>query len=463
MEVDLETQNYPEKGPRTPKSPRIPYKTTEDGDYLPTKDLPPGEARMKRPGRDFLRHESIKFDFDNMKAERDLSPTPGRSLYTVEFPVRDQDDQTDYRSTVSSSRPLVGDTLDRSTLSSRYDPGQQHADLNQSIMSVRERLELKKAIRERNELNRSLHSANSPHSPHSLPPHSPYSPAEFGLNRSVLSNHGDLNRSTASRPDLYENNVNHSILSTVSKVPSHHQNGFIKPLDENKLSQSRKSLNFSGGSLNNTRVTLYGSKDFGVRNSLVSLGLVCILSLVLAVIGIQLLFRLNTRQMTQVTTRSLSNSLLHNNESYASTLEVAVALTTFVIMFDLVCLLVCSFQLYFAAKLVKCPQGDERTFKYLKECASTRFIAIAAFFVSIPILLLAILLYAILEFHATASIISTVILSGGVSYAIATVVHSGYVWRTEKEKADLNIPPFEKKHAPENLQALNQSELSTLV
>lgn len=76
----------------------------------------------------------------------------------------------------------------------------------------------------------------------------------------------------------------------------------------------------------------------------------------------------------------------------------------------------------------------------------------------------AILLYTILEFHATASIISTVILSAGMAYVLATLTHSVYVWRVEKNKADLNLPPFDKKYAPENLtQALNQSELSTLV
>ena len=69
----------------------------------------------------------------------------------------------------------------------------------------------------------------------------------------------------------------------------------------------------------------------------------------------------------------------------------------------------------------------------------------------------ALLLYMLMNHHSTSAIIASVILSVGVAFIVAAVVHSTYLWRLEKSKADNNLPPYEKR------SPCSQSELSTLV
>ena len=63
----------------------------------------------------------------------------------------------------------------------------------------------------------------------------------------------------------------------------------------------------------------------------------------------------------------------------------------------------------------------------------------------------------LLAFRATSAIIASVILAVGVTFAVTSSTHSTYVWRAEKSKAVLNLPPFDSD------SKTNQSELSTLV
>ena len=67
------------------------------------------------------------------------------------------------------------------------------------------------------------------------------------------------------------------------------------------------------------------------------------------------------------------------------------------------------------------------------------------------------LLYMLMEYNSTSAIISAVILTVGLTFIITAVVHSTYIWRVEKSKADLNLPPYDKR------SPCSQSELSTLV
>lgn len=140
-------------------------------------------------------------------------------------------------------------------------------------------------------------------------------------------------------------------------------NGVAKLIRDSNtnLDQSKQGLNLSKFSVTNGhqqhRQVITCSRDYGVVNSLVSLAFMAFLSLVIVFMSIQLLFHLNSR--TAVGLPPNANSVL-TNSTYGNVLEVTIALTTFVMMLDLCCLLVCSMQCFFAAKLVKCSQGEER-------------------------------------------------------------------------------------------------------
>ncbi len=45
---------------------------------------------------------------------------------------------------------------------------------------------------------------------------------------------------------------------------------------------------------------------------------------------------------------------------FNSILQVTVAICSFAVMLDICCLMVCTLQCYFAVKLLRCSQGDER-------------------------------------------------------------------------------------------------------
>ena len=129
----------------------------------------------------------------------------------------------------------------------------------------------------------------------------------------------------------------------------------------NGIHQSKHSLDLSKTSLNNSptppQTLQINNKDYGAFNSLVSLIFISLISLIVAALAAQLLFRLNARTASGI--YGDSQSVL-SNKSYDTTQEVTVALTTFVFMLDICCLLVCSMQFFFAAKLTKCSQGEER-------------------------------------------------------------------------------------------------------
>ena len=75
----------------------------------------------------------------------------------------------------------------------------------------------------------------------------------------------------------------------------------------------------------------------------------------------------------------------------------------------------------------------------------------------------AVLLYMVMEFRATPAIISIVIMTIGLGFIIASVVHSTFYWRHEKTKADMDISPYEGKKWLNGESVISQSELSTLV
>ncbi len=172
---------------------------------------------------------------------------------------------------------------------------------------------------------------------------SPYSDPILGRDYVDMSQNGSLRRDP----------VTHRI------IPTHQQNGTAKAVSEGSvLNQSRRSLTLSRVSLSKgvSRMTLYG-KGYGVHNSLVNLAFLAILALVMCILGTQLLFRVSSRMTPGL---SDSNSVLQSSGSYDSLAEVVTAMASVTVMLDLCCVLTCTMQGYYAAKLIKCAQGEER-------------------------------------------------------------------------------------------------------
>ncbi|XP_071115788.1 transmembrane protein 221-like [Haliotis cracherodii] len=227
---------------------------------------------------------------------------------------------------------------------------------------------------------------------------------------------------------------------------------------------SRRSLNLSRQSLASaSRVTLC-EKESSVIKFLYSLGLLCLASLILCVLSLQIIFSLGGAEVDF--TPGTGATLINSTSVYESVLEVTVAMSMFVIMMDICCLMVCSMQCFFASKILKTPEGEERALKYLRECSSSRFIAVIGFFLSIPSFLLALMLFAIMKLKTTPALTSSVILGAGILFCILSVMQNSYHWRAEKSRADEGLPVYETSpHSHKTAGEVNvpRNELSTLV
>lgn len=192
---------------------------------------------------------------------------------------------------------------------------------------------------------------------------------------------------------------------------------------------------------------------------LCSLGLLSLAALVLVGLSMQLLFVLyqdqNAIQMGHV-------YLFNSTRNYDDLLEVTTALTTLVLMLNACCLMVCAMQCFFASRILSVNQGDQRAFKYLRECSSSRFIAVTGFFVSIPTFLVVIVMYVLMKFKSSPALVSTVVLGLGILFCVLSVMQNTYHWRLEKSRADGGLPVFER--SKNNVEISNpRNELSTLV
>lgn len=131
----------------------------------------------------------------------------------------------------------------------------------------------------------------------------------------------------------------------------------------NILPPGNKTLN---GGLNISRVRnqstvnkfIAKSKEVGVKEMLVSLGLLCLVSLLLALLS--LIFLLKISPVTANDIRELLRSeqlTVITAEEYVVVYEVTLALCALTLSLNLCCLLVCAIQFLFAVKLVKSPHG----------------------------------------------------------------------------------------------------------
>ena len=131
------------------------------------------------------------------------------------------------------------------------------------------------------------------------------------------------------------------------------QNGSARPVrDENQNQSLRDTSHVNVSEQKEALWTDARDNDAaGIRTRLASLAVFSVLSLILALLAMQLIFSLIHQTGTP------SNTFL-TNSSYDITHEVAVAMACVVVMLDLCCVLVCAMQGLYAATLCACRHGN---------------------------------------------------------------------------------------------------------
>lgn len=246
-------------------------------------------------------------------------------------------------------------------------------------------------------------------------------------NSSKLSSSNSGSNQTKTTIDLSHHELNSTQISPISatrrplvdtSTTSHHNGGLNLTRNENP---SKKAANVSNFMLLTT--------EAGVKEMIQSLGLLCLVSLLLA-LG-SLVFLLKIIPGNPLPQRTPMDSFLTEEEGRA-VYQVTVAMCALTLSLNLSCLLVCAIQFLFAAKLVKSSQGRLRTTKYLKKASITRVCAIGGFFLSIPLFLIGIVLFTFLHFNETPAIVTSVVIGLGIVFCGGAVIHNVFIWQREK-------------------------------
>ncbi|XP_012272492.1 uncharacterized protein LOC105695500 isoform X2 [Orussus abietinus] len=169
------------------------------------------------------------------------------------------------------------------------------------------------------------------------------------------------------------------------------------------------------------------AQEAGVREMLTSLGLLCLVSLLLALLSLTFLLKISPLTVTP--------SSLISPEEYAIVYEVTLALCALALSLNLCCLLVCAIQFLFTVKLVKSSYQGHRTNKYLQKSSISRVCAVGGFFISIPVFLTGMILYTFIQFHSTPAIVTSVFIGLGILFCGCAMVHNVFVWQREKTNA----------------------------
>ncbi|XP_014483969.1 PREDICTED: uncharacterized protein LOC106749234 [Dinoponera quadriceps] len=169
------------------------------------------------------------------------------------------------------------------------------------------------------------------------------------------------------------------------------------------------------------------SQEAGVKEILTSLGLLCLVSLLLALLSVIFLLKISPLTVT-------SNSLI-SPEEFVIVYEVTLALCALALSLNLCCLLVCAIQFLFAVKLVKTSYQGHRSNKYLQKSSISRVCAVGGFFISIPVFLTGMILYTFIQFHSTPAIVTSVFIGLGIVFCGCAMVHNVFVWQREKTNA----------------------------
>ncbi|ETN61348.1 hypothetical protein AND_006996 [Anopheles darlingi] len=188
----------------------------------------------------------------------------------------------------------------------------------------------------------------------------------------------------------------------------------------------------------------------GAREALTSLGLLCLVSLLLALLSLIFLLKISPggREPPPPT---VGPAVL---EDYAIVYDVTLALCALSLSLNLCCLLVCAIQFLFAVKLVRAPATTGRGNKYLQKSSVSRVCAVGGFFISIPIFLTGIILYTFTQFHSTPAIVTSILIGVGIVFCGGAMVHNVFVWQREKT--------ISVRQTPLNLNLTLSPQISTI-
>ncbi|XP_033109418.1 uncharacterized protein LOC117110740 [Anneissia japonica] len=191
-----------------------------------------------------------------------------------------------------------------------------------------------------------------------------------------------------------------------------------------------RSGNLDINSVSLSRFT-FASKGSGMEKNLLALGILSIVSTFCAILSVLLIFQLVNKQNGYAEYQKNADNAL-DEIIYDAILDSAIVLTSFAVMLNLCSSLVCAVQAYFGTKIFNLPQGEERSYKFMRSVAGARFLGIGAFFISIPTFLLALSAYIFLEFRVIPASLSTGFLGIGCIIVVFNISRTIYVWRKEE-------------------------------
>ncbi|KAM8719717.1 hypothetical protein ACLKA7_005873 [Drosophila subpalustris] len=247
---------------------------------------------------------------------------------------------------------------------------------------------------------------------------------------------------------LQQQQHHHQHCNNNNKNHVHHHNMNNNTNNNNANNYSHcNNLNLNSMLQPSAKLTKHGP---GPREVLTSLGLLCLVSLLLALLSLIFLLKISPNSRDDALTRSIGS------EDFNIVYDVTLALCALSLSLNLCCLLVCAIQFLFAVKLLRSPMFDGRDNKYLEKSSVSRTCAVSGFFISIPVFLTAIILYTFNHFHSTPAIITSVLIGVGIVFCGGAMVHNVFVWQKEKT-ISYRSPPNMSLQLPPPVPFLNQS------
>lgn len=198
------------------------------------------------------------------------------------------------------------------------------------------------------------------------------------------------------------------------------------------------------------RLQLASASRLAVHQLLGSLALLCLLSLLMAFLALFFLQRVASAGGQQGAA-----------DEHLALYQVAVAMSTLTISLNLCCLFVCCIQFLLGVKLLRAPNGLDRTNMFIKRSSHTRVLAIAGFFLSIPVFFTGVILFTFIHFNELPAIVTSVVIGLGIVFCGVASVHNVYLWQWEKTCATREL--VESRALGVQPDLTHTLELSTLV
>lgn len=260
-------------------------------------------------------------------------------------------------------------------------------------------------------------------------------------NSSKLSSSNSGSNVTKTTVDLSHHELNSTQISPISatrrplvdtshtSMSSQHNGGLNLTRDRTTETLPRGETRGKQANMSNFMLL---TTEAGVKEMIQSLGLLSLVSLLLALGSLVFLLKILPSPPVVGQDSVKSRDKFLNMLELDTVYHVTVAMCALTLSLNLSCLLVCAIQFLFAAKLVKSTNGRLRTTKYLKKAAITRTCAIAGFFLSIPLFLIGIVLFTFLHFNETPAIVTSVVIGLGIVFCGGAVIHNVFIWQREK-------------------------------